>query len=196
MIKVGLTGNIGSGKSVVSRIFSILGIPVYHADEESKKFLNDPQVKNELLRYFGYSILSISGEINRRSLASHAFTDEHAMHKLNSIMHPLVMHDFHTWTLNQGSFPYIIQEAAIIIESGLRKEFDKIIHVSCLKEIAIGRVVQRDGIDVNSVLRRMQFQMEDKEKAALSDFVIRNDGSELVIPQVLAIHRRLSEGTT
>ncbi|MEI7980750.1 MAG: dephospho-CoA kinase [Bacteroidota bacterium] len=195
MLKIGLTGNIGSGKTMVAGIFSVLGIAVYHADEESKKFLNDPQVKNTLLRYFGYSILTMSGEINKRSLASLAFTDQDALLRLNSIMHPLVMKDFHEWTHDKLSQPYLIQEAAIIIESGLRLEFDKIIHVSCPRETAIKRVVKRDGIDVNSVLRRMQFQMADDEKAAVSDFVIRNSGSEMVIPQVLAIHRRLSEGT-
>ena len=193
MMKIGLTGNIGSGKTMVSGIFSTLGIPVYHADEESKKFLDDPAVKNEILKQFGYGILTNSQEINRRSLASIVFTDPIALHVLNSILHPRVMVDFRHWAECQLNKPYVIQEAAIIFESGLTEEFDYIIHTSCPKEMAIDRVIKRDRIDGHSVLRRMQFQLDDAEKSRLSDFVIRNDGTELVIPQVLAIHNQLLE---
>jgi len=192
-LKIGLTGNIGSGKTMISGVFSTLGIPVYHADEVSKKFLDDPKVKNEILKHFGYGILTNDHEINRRSLASIVFTDEKALLLLNSILHPRIKQDFREWTELQDNKPYVLQEAAIIFESGFRKEYDYVVHVSCPKEIAIDRVVKRDNIDGHSVLRRMQFQLEDAEKSRLSDFVIRNDGSELVIPQVLAIHRRLLE---
>jgi dephospho-CoA kinase len=191
MLKIGLTGNIGSGKTVVSGVFSTLGIPVFHADEESKKFLDDPMVKKEIMKHFGYGILTNNYEINRRSLASIVFTDERALKLLNSILHPRLMRDFRTWALLHADKPYVMQEAAIIFESGLRSEFDYIIHVSCPKETAIDRVIKRDKIDGNSVLRRMQFQLEDAEKLRLSDFVIRNDGSEMVIPQVLSIHQQL-----
>lgn len=193
MLKVGLTGNIGSGKTVVSELFSTLGIPVYHADEESKKFLDDPLVKNVLLKHFGYGILTNSQHINRRSLASIVFSDEHALKLLNSILHPKVRQDFRDWTLQFQSGPYVIQEAAIIFESGFRPEYDFVIHVSCPKEMAVERVVKRDKIDEHSVLRRMQFQLDDAVKSGLSDFVIINDGSELVIPQVLVVHQKLLE---
>ena len=190
-LKIGLTGNIGSGKTMVSTIFSVLGIPVYHADEASKTFLDDQAVKNEIVKYFGYGVLTNDHEINRRSLASIVFTDKQSLAKLNSILHPRVRQDFRNWVESQAGKTYVIQEAAIIFESGFSNEYDYIIHVSCPKTIAIERVVNRDKIDANSVLRRMQFQLEDTEKAQLSDFVIHNDGSELVIPQVLAIHRHL-----
>ncbi|MCX6306798.1 MAG: dephospho-CoA kinase [Bacteroidetes bacterium] len=193
MLKIGLTGNIGSGKTVVSTVFSTLGIPVYHADDESKKFLDDPAVKNEILKHFGYGILTNSQEINRRSLATLVFTDERALSLLNSILHPRIMRDFSNWASLHGGLPYVMQEAAIIFESGFRQEFDYIVDVSCPKEIAINRVIKRDRIDGNSVLRRMQFQLDDAEKSRLSDFVIINDGSEMVIPQVLAIHQKLLE---
>lgn len=193
ILKIGLTGNIGSGKTMISGIFTTLGIPVYHADEASKKFLDDAPVKNQILKHFGYGILTTGHEINRRSLASIVFTDEKALLVLNSILHPLVKQDFRHWTELQVNKPYVIQEAAIIYESGSAGEYDSIIHVSCPKEIAIDRVIKRDRIDGHSVLRRMQFQLEDEEKSALADFVIRNNGSELVIPQVLAIHRQLLE---
>ena len=193
MLKIGLTGNIGSGKTMVSRIFSVLGIPVYYADEESKKFLDDPGVKNEILKQFGYGILTNNQEINRRSLATIVFTDPIALQILNSILHPRVMIDFRNWALKQENKSYVMQEAAIIFESGVNGEFDYIINVSCPKETAIDRVIKRDKIDANSILRRMQFQLEDAEKSKISDFVILNDGTNLVIPQVLAIHEKLKE---
>lgn len=193
MLKIGLTGNIGSGKTVVSCVFSTLGIPIYYADEESKKFLDDPAVRNEILKYFGYGILTTNHEINRRSLASIVFTDVQALKLLNSILHPKIKQDFRNWASMHSNKHYVVQEAAIIFESGFRMEYDYIIHVSCPKEIAIDRVIKRDKIDGHSVLRRMQFQFDDAEKSRLSDFVIRNDGSEMVIPQVLSIHQQLLE---
>jgi len=193
MLKVGLTGNIGSGKSLVSEIFSIYGVPVYHADQESKKFLSDPIVKKKILTLFGEKVLSVSGEIDRGELATIVFSDKKALATLDSILHPMVIDDFTHWCEAFREYPYIIQEAAIIFESGVANLFDRIIHVSCPKEIAIERVMKRDGIDSNSVLQRMRFQMEDAEKASLADFVISNDGSEMIIPQVLSIHQQLSE---
>lgn len=193
MLKIGLTGNIGSGKTVISEVFFTLGIPIYYADEESKKFLDDPAVKNEILKYFGYGILTTNHEINRRSLASIVFTDGQALKLLNSILHPKVKQDFRNWASMHTDKHYVVQEAAIIFESGSSTEYDYIIHVSCPKEIAIDRVIKRDKIDGHSVLRRMQFQLDDAEKSRLSDFMILNDGSKMVIPQVLSIHQQLLE---
>jgi dephospho-CoA kinase len=121
------------------------------------------------------------------------FTDGQALKLLNSILHPRIMRDFRDWASRQSEKAYVMQEAAIIFESGYRNEFDFIIQVSCPKKIAIDRVIKRDKIDGNSVLRRMQFQMEDEEKSRMSDFVIINDGSKMVIPQVLSIHQQLLE---
>jgi dephospho-CoA kinase len=193
MLKVGLTGNIGSGKSVVSEIFSIFGVPVYHADSESKKFLEDPAVNRKLRDHFGETIVTATGETDHRKLAGIVFSDETALRALNAILHPLVICDFAEWCKVYTDRPYILHEAAIIFESGVSSLFDKIIHVSCPKEIAIGRVMKRDGTDGNAVLKRMRFQMEDEAKAERSDYVIRNDGSQLLIPQVLFIHKLLSE---
>jgi dephospho-CoA kinase len=193
MLKVGLTGNIGSGKSLVSEIFTILGVPVYHADNESKKFLADPAVNRKLREYFGETIINPAGETDHRKLAGIVFSDEKALQALNAVLHPLVIRDFTEWCKVYTDRPYILQEAAIIFESGVSSLFDKIIHVSCPKEIAIGRVMKRDSTDGNSVLERMRFQIEDEEKAKRSDYVIRNDGTQLLIPQVLFIHNRLSE---
>jgi dephospho-CoA kinase len=193
MKKIGLTGNIGSGKSVVSEIFSILDIPVYHADEESKKFLADPEVKVTLRKIFGEMIFSRDGNVDRTALAKLVFADSNALESLNSIMHPRVLEDYLKWCESFRGLSYTLHEAAIIYESGIAGLFDKIIHVSCPKETAIERVMKRDGIDGRSVLQRMRFQMEDEKKVKLADFVIINDGVEMIIPQVLSIHRSLSE---
>ena len=191
MLKVGLTGNIGSGKSLIAELFSIYGIPIYYADQEAKKFYDDPFVKEQIISLFGGRILDESGEISRKTLAKIVFTDEKALAKLDSIIHPMVIDDFENWCELKRESPYVIHEAAIIFESGNKAIFDSIIHVSCPREIAIERVIKRDGVDSNEVLQRMHFQMEDDEKAKLSDFVIQNDGSEMIIPQVLVIHEQL-----
>lgn len=193
MLKAGLTGNIGSGKSIISEVFSILGVPVYHADKESRELLLDPGVKAEIVSLLGDNILNESKEIDRQKVAAIVFSDKDMLLKLNDIIHPRVIRDFLSWCQTFGDRPYVIQEAAIIYESKVEGIFDKIIHVSCPDEIAIQRVVKRDGIDEELVLQRMQFQMKDEVKVGLADFVILNDGKEMVIPQVLSIHEKLKE---
>jgi dephospho-CoA kinase len=192
MLKVGLTGNIGSGKSLVAEMFSIYGVQVYHADDESKKFLRDPSVKEQVFNLFGESIRDGYGEIDKAALAEIVFSEEKALLSLNAILHPLVIEDFLRWCDAYQEHPYVIQEAAIIFESGSAGLFDKIIHVSCPKETAIERVVKRDGVDANAVMQRMRYQMDDAEKAKRADFVIRNGGTDMIIPQVISIHEKLS----
>ena len=192
MLKAGLTGNIGSGKSAVASIFSSLGIPVFHADEESKKFLGTPEVIDEIARSLGKDII-VNGLIDKRKLASLVFGDRQSLNHLNGIMHPLVLKEFNKWISSESLAPYVIMEAAILFESGYNKEFDRIIHVSCPEERAIARVIARDGTSREHVLARMQYQIKDDDKARMSDFVIINDGTHLVIPQVMAIHKSLLE---
>jgi dephospho-CoA kinase len=191
MLTVGLTGNIGSGKSVVSKVFSSLGIPVYNADLESKKFLETGDVRSRITGLFGRSALSPSGDIDRAGLGRIVFSDATALKSLNEILHPLVMEDFIRWCKTHDEIRYVIQEAAIILESGYKDYFDKIIHVSCPRELAVRRVMTRDRVSEKEVTDRMKFQMDDSSKSNLADFIIKNDGSELVIPQVLLIHRQL-----
>lgn len=191
MLKVGLTGNIGSGKSLVSGIFQVIGVPVYHADQESKRFLFDETVKKTILNTFGSTVFNNAGEIDRKALGSIVFSHAEALSKLNQILHPLVKEHFREWILSQPERPYIIHEAAIIFESGFRQEYDKIVYVSCPRELAIERVIRRDGSSGSDILKRMQFQWEDEQKTGLSDFIIMNDGKKLLIPQVLDIHNKL-----
>ena len=196
MLKVGLTGNIGSGKSLVAKVFGVLEIPVFHADEVSKSFLLRDEIKARLKGVFGDTIIAESGEVDRKALANLAFSGKEGLATLNALLHPLVMDEFRSWCALQGEKPYSINESAIIFEYGLRHYFDKIINVSCPEEIAKKRVALRDGVSEEAVMKRLRFQMQDNEKVALSDFIILNDGSELVLPQVLKIHARLSEGST
>jgi len=190
-----LTGNMGSGKSIVSAIFNILGIPVYHADLESRKLFENNNIKVLIRDAFGSGVFTGNGEIDRKILARIVFSDAVKLNTLNSILHPLVKENFREWVDRQCYSPYIIHEAAIIFESGFQCEFDRIVHVACPKEIAIARVIERDHAERKDILKRMQFQMDDDRKATLSDFVIRNDGTEMLIPQVLAIHQSLSENS-
>jgi len=194
MLKIGLTGNIGSGKSTVSAIFSLLGVPVYPADEVSKSFLSDTVVKQEISENFGDSVFTATGDIDRKVLGALVFPDKEKLTRLNGILHPLVMQNFRTWAGEHSGFPYILQEAAILFESGFAGQFDKVIHVSCPSVHCIQRVIERDKVAAEAILERMQYQWSDEEKAELSDFVIINDGSQLVIPQVLKIHHELVQG--
>jgi dephospho-CoA kinase len=191
MLKVGLTGNLGSGKSLIAKIFHILSIPIYNADDVSKSFLKERNVQEKIQEAFGQEVFSAANEIDRAALGKIVFSDSLKLAILNAILHPLVREDFRKWCSSHIEKPYVIQEAAIIFESGFMDEYDKIIHVSCPEEIAIQRAMDRDNANREDILKRMGFQWKDKKKAAISDYIILNDGSELVIPQVLKIHNLL-----
>ena len=191
MLKVGLTGNIGSGKSIVAEIFSTLGIPVFHADEKSKRLLNTDAIKRKVLALFGKKILDTNGNIDRHALAGIVFSDPSSLAALDFLLHPAVIDEFLKWCDQYSSRPYVIQEAAILLESGYSSGFDRIIHVSCPPEIAIERVVLRDAISREEVIRRMNFQWSDEMKTALSDYVIPNDGRSMIMPHVLEIHQKI-----
>jgi dephospho-CoA kinase len=195
MLRVGLTGNLGSGKSLIARIFHILTIPVYHADDISKSFLSNKIVQNKIQEAFGSAVFISTHEIDRKALGKLAFSDSRKLTTLNAILHPLIREDFREWCSSHQEKPYIIQEAAIIFESGFREEYDKIIYVSCPEELAIERAIARDNANREDILKRMDFQWKDEKKTAISDFVILNDGSELVIPQVLKIHNLLQRNS-
>ena len=188
MLKVGLTGNLGSGKSLVAKIFEISGVPVYHADDISKKFLTNSDVRQKIRSAFGSEAFIHGDDIDRKKLGKIVFSDPGKLATLNSILHPMVMDDFRLWTATHAEHPYVIQEAAIIFESGYNSEFDKIIHVSCPEKICIERAMKRDQASREELLQRIRFQWEDEKKAVMSDYIILNDGSEMVIPQVLKIH--------
>jgi dephospho-CoA kinase len=186
---VGLTGGIGSGKSVVAMVFRHLGVPVYQADIEAKKLYADRDVIREVVSLFGNTVIGENGLIDRARLASIVFKDSSKLENLNSILHPRVEEHFLKWLVEHKESPYIIHEAAILFESGFDKFFDKIITVTAPLELCILRVMERDGVSAFQVEQRMKKQWGQELKASKSDFVLVNNGKRLLLPQILNIHR-------
>jgi dephospho-CoA kinase len=190
MLKVGLTGNIGVGKTVVAKIFAALGVPVYQADITARKFLETDGVMTELETHFGSGVI-IDGKPDRKEIASIVFNDEKALRFLNSLIHPLVRADLNRWFTGNAHQPYVIYEAAILFESGFYRDFDRIITVIAPIEKIYLRLKERDNSDFIEVEKRMKHQWEQQRKTALSDYIIVNDDSRLVIPQILQIREDL-----
>jgi len=192
MIQVGITGGIGSGKTTVCKVFELLGVPVYYADDEAKHLLDfNHEVKTSIVSYFGKEVLNEDGAINRKKLASFVFNDKGKLEKLNSIVHPAVAAHFEGWITRHSHYPYILKEAAILFESNINTAIDKVITVTAPVELKINRAMQRDKITREQVEQRMQNQMSDEEKIKRSQFVIYNDEQQLLIPQILTIHSLL-----
>ncbi len=191
MIRVGVTGNIGSGKTTVCKMFRHLGVPVYYADERGKYFLDTPEVKKQIINALGNDILDQEGNIARQKLAARVFNNADELHQLNAIIHPLVRADFQQWSAEQTATSYVIKEAAILIESGQYKHLDKIILVSAPEDIRIQRVCERDQTDADRVRQRAAHQMPEEEKTRFADYIIHNDGKQALIPQVNRIHKSL-----
>jgi dephospho-CoA kinase len=191
MLKVGLTGGIGSGKTTVAQIFEVLSIPVYYADPAARDLMNkDPELKKKIIDSFGKDAYKNDGELNRAYLGSIVFHDSEKLNLLNSIVHPVTIRDSENWMKNQKT-PYAIKEAALIFEAGIEKYLDYVIGVTAPEPLRIQRVVERDHVPIQKVLDRVQHQMDEKEKISRCDFVIQNDGLQPILPQVLAIHERL-----
>ncbi len=190
MIKVGITGGIGSGKSTVAKVFEVLGIPVYYADDAAKRLMNEDELlKTELQELFGKETY-IDGKLNRKYLADLVFNDEEKLSLLNSIIHPATLRDSDQW-MTQQSTPYAIKEAALIFESGAQEHLDYVIGVSAPLPARLQRVMKRDHVTREEVKARMEKQLDESIKMRLCDYVITNDETELVIPQVIKIHEEL-----
>jgi dephospho-CoA kinase len=191
MIKIGLTGGIGSGKSTVAKVFEVLGIPVYYADDAAKRLMNeDENLKIKLVELFGIQVYK-DGELNRKYLADIVFTNSDKLHLLNSFVHPATLHDAEQWMQKQTT-PYAIKEAALIFESGAHEQLDYVIGVYAPAPLRIQRTIQRDNISREEVITRMNKQIDEPIKLKLCDFVITNDEQELLIPQVDAWHQKLT----
>jgi dephospho-CoA kinase len=191
-LKVGITGGIGSGKSTVCKIFEILGIPIYYADESAKKLMQDnPELRNAIQKTFGAESYLEDGSLNRAYLAKLVFGDQEKLKELNGLVHPAVAKDGLRWHEEQKKVHYTLKEAALLYESGSYKDLDLMIAVYAPQSIRLQRVMQRDGADRQAVLSRMQRQWPEAEKVARADFVILNDGKHLLTPQILEIHKAL-----
>jgi dephospho-CoA kinase len=190
MLKVGLTGGIGSGKSTVAKIFQTLGIPVFDADAVAKSIMHtNTLVKAGVIEAFGEAAYR-DGELNRKFIADIVFKDPFQLEILNSIVHPATMQAAEEW-FQQQEAPYVIKEAALLFEAGSAAGLDLIIGVTAPQHVRIHRVMQRDGVGRQEVLTRMGRQIEDTIKMRLCDVVIKNDGVQALLPQVLALHEDL-----
>lgn len=189
MLKIGVTGGIGSGKTLVCRIFKALGIPVFDADTEAKRLMNaDPALVRAISDEFGAQAYSSDGLLNRAYLAQHVFSDEAALKRLNALVHPVVIQAGEEWVSMQRA-SYTIKEAALLFETGSYQKNDYNILVIAPEVLKIRRVMERDGLTADQVRARMDKQWPDEKKAALADFTVVNDGVQALIPQVLALHR-------
>lgn len=193
MLEVGITGGIGSGKTTVCKVFEELGIPVYYADDRAKRLLeHDPHVVEQVQQLFGREIYDSRGKVDRKTIAARVFNDKELLTKLNAIVHPAVQEDYHRWVLaHRQKAPYVLKEAALLVEAGTYKQLDALICVTAPKELRIERIIQRDQATRDAVLARMQNQLPQPDKVKLSDYVIKNDGRHPLLPQVLNLHQLL-----
>lgn len=190
MLKVGITGGIGSGKSTVAKIFEVLGIPVYYADIAAKQLMHEDEALKQLLReHFGEAIYK-DGKLDRSLLSSLVFNNKEKLELLNSLIHPATINAGLRWMEAQTT-PYAIKEAALIFESGSQEHLDFVIGVYAPVALRIQRVMERDKITREEVQRRMQYQINEEMKMKLCNAVIVNDEQEMVIPQVLELHKKL-----
>ena len=189
-IQIGITGGIGSGKSLICRIFHVLGVPVYDADRRAKKLMTtDGILIDQIKKEFGSLSYNEDGVLNRELLSRTVFNNPEKLTKLNSLVHPRVALDYTHWMHEQDEAKYCLKEAALLFESGSYQSLDKIIVVTAPDKLRIKRVLQRDPHrDRTEVERIIKNQMSQEEKMMKADFVIRNDETELVIPQVLKLH--------
>jgi len=190
VIRVGLTGGMGSGKTTVAKIFEHLKIPVFYADDQAKEILdNNLKVKENLSEYFG-AVLYAEGKLNRALLAEKIFDNPNAIAHVNSVVHPAVADEFSQWC-NEQKATYCLKEAAILFETGAYKQLDQNILVTANKDLRIKRVTARNAWSANEIEKRMANQWEDEVKIPLADFVIYNNEKEMLIPQISKIHENL-----
>lgn len=191
MIIVGLTGGIGSGKTYVANEFYKLGIPVYNSDTRAKELMETQEwVKKELIAKFGQPVYK-DGRLNRKFIADAIFADKELLNWMNGLIHPMVHKDFENWVKKQNA-PFVIKEAAILIESGAYKQCSKIIVVTASEKLRIERVVARDNMAPEKVSERIKNQISDAERLKYADFTIINDGTELVNEFVQEIFKEIT----
>ena len=190
MLKVGITGGIGSGKSTVARVFETLGVPVYNADDAAKRLMQeDPELKEKISLLLGDESYK-DGQLNRTWISANIFGKPDKVKALNALVHPATIKDAHEWMSRQTT-PYSLKEAAVIFESGSEKELDYVIGVYAPEELRIQRVMKRDDTTREAIQQRMRNQLNEEEKLKRCDFVITNDDHQPVIPQVLALNQQL-----
>lgn len=191
MKKIGVTGGIGSGKSLVCKIFQLLSVPVFSADAEAKRIMEaNYEVKNALKQIFGNEIY-LKDKLNKQVLSDLIFTSRNNINKVNSIVHPIVRKNFFKWVDSRPDSKYVLLEAAIIFESGTDKLLDQVINVTAPEELRIDRVCKRDRISREKVIERLTNQLTEKERQEKADINLVNDGKAMLLPQILEVHKNL-----
>ncbi len=189
---IGITGGIGSGKSTICKIFSLLGIPIFDSDTETKELYNtDAELKSKIIHFFGAESYTNAG-FNKPYIAGIVFKDTEKIKTLNAIVHPFVQKRTEEWMAQHTNQKYVLKESAILIESGAYKKVNKILYIQAPIELRIQRVMQRSNFTEADVRKRIQLQMPEEEKIKLADYIIYNNEKELLIPQVLALHMLFS----
>jgi dephospho-CoA kinase len=192
MIKAAITGGIGSGKTIACRVFESLGVPVYYADMEARRLIDsNPDIQSRLTELFGSDVYS-GKTLNRSLFASIVFTNPKLLEASNAIIHPYVRDDFYRWTLEYNNHRYVVEETAILFESGGNAWVDKSIIVVSPIDIRIKRLLKRTGMTQERINEVMSNQWADDKKVLLSDYVITNDERSLMLPQILSIHKQLT----
>jgi len=196
MIKLGLTGGIGSGKTTVAKIFESLGVPVYYSDYWAKELTNsNNEIVSKLKKEFGNEIYSKDNTLNKPLLSEIIFNDKSKLEIVNNIIHPIVRNHFDEWvkTQEKSDKKYIIKEAAILFESGAYKQVTKTIIVSTGLNLRIKRIQKRDNITESEILKKVASQMPEEEKIKLSDYIIYNNENDMLLPQVLKFHDKFNK---
>ncbi len=194
MLKVGITGGIGSGKSTAAEVFEKLMVPVFYADNEAKAlYTESSEVKRKIIKLLGKETYLPSGQPNRPVIASKIFNNEELLHKVNQIIHPAVAEKFKSFCHLHSKKHYVIKEAAILFESNAHKDLDYTICVDAPEDIRIKRVMQRDKITEEDVRQRIKNQWPAEKKAALADFVVLNDGKTMLLPQIIRLHEQFND---
>jgi dephospho-CoA kinase len=187
---VGITGGIGSGKTLICKVFATLGIPVFHADDEARSLYETrPEILQQLAGLFGQDLIENNG-LNKARLAGIVFNDPQKLQQLNQLIHPAVGELFRAWVFRQNA-PYVLREAAILLESGSYHDCDDIILVTAPESIRVKRVMKRSQLSESEIRMRMSRQWSDDQKRVYANYEIRNDDASLLIPQILSIHQKL-----
>lgn len=190
MLRIGLTGGIGSGKTTVAKIFEALNIPLYYADDAAKRLMNtDNALKQGIIDLLGREAYNANG-LDRKKVSALLFNNPEKVKAMNALVHPVTIQDAVLW-MQQQTAPYAIKEAALIFESGSEKELDYIITVTAPESVRIQRIRERDHLDEDAIRKRMQHQLPEAAKIEKSDFIVVNDGTQMLIPQVVEIHQTL-----
>jgi dephospho-CoA kinase len=190
-IRLGITGGIGSGKSVVSEILNIMGIPVYNSDKEAKRLIQtNTHIRKKLTEMVGVNVYQ-NGELNKKLLSSYIFSDSDHIAQVNNLVHPAVKEDFFLWCKQYTLFPVVGFESAILIEAGFASAMDKIVNVYAPIDIRINRAVNRDSSNIKQINERIKKQMSDDENRKYSDFIINNYSDYAILPQVISMIQKI-----